>query len=622
MLYSDTVKSEPRIAVSGNGDLHVLWLGGYSGESRIYYSHRPAGGAWQVPVVVAAGSSDFNYLSWAVSDAGHIHVVWRSNNGRDDTLNHVWQDESGTWSTPQIIDGPTTIWPVRLVGDQNGNAHLVWQLLDTSNAGFYYARTGENGGWTSPIRLGGDVELTVDDLAVGADGRVHLLWRYSGDDILYSYRKADGSWSERELVWPGGYNWYHRLLVTDEGQVHIVWANVSTSTLYHRQRSAGGRWSPTKILDDDSELVDNNIVAAVDAQGTVHIVWPKGTIDSCSGLFYAGVDRAGKGIGPVPVSLGGRCADRIWLGAGGNSLVAVTLERFANNSLCRVALAPDSVGGAQCLDNVFLEGDEPAIVIDDGILHAVWSAFEFGMHYAESAAVTNPGSALLSQAVAVPAAGPNPTLSFLYQLDGAREEGGYLEVGVSDAISATSVYSTSTATIGWAHEWLDLSVWSGQSVTLTFKVHEVAGAPRTSALIDEVTVAPAYPDSWVTLAAPFTAPAGEEVTLVVDYGNRGGVDLAGGSLALSLPPEITFVEAVPAPSTGSQWDLGTVPAGGSGQIVITGTVAAEVPLSKFLSIAVTLTGETPELELYNNAAEATIRVGHITFFPAVAGRPN
>jgi uncharacterized repeat protein (TIGR01451 family) len=82
--------------------------------------------------------------------------------------------------------------------------------------------------------------------------------------------------------------------------------------------------------------------------------------------------------------------------------------------------------------------------------------------------------------------------------------------------------------------------------------------------------------------APDPILTGDTLTYTITYAN-GGTDVAPGAVILmTYDPGTTFVSSVPPPSVGNnQWDLGNVPVGGSGTIVITVQVTA--PLGSIVS---------------------------------------
>lgn len=93
----------------------------------------------------------------------------------------------------------------------------------------------------------------------------------------------------------------------------------------------------------------------------------------------------------------------------------------------------------------------------------------------------------VSQSLTIEASLHEPTLSLMYRVPAALD-GGSLAVEVMTTTS-TELWSTSAATVGWQHAWVDLAPYSGQTVTVTIRL---SGTVELVSL-DEVSVG-----SWTT----------------------------------------------------------------------------------------------------------------------------
>jgi len=82
--------------------------------------------------------------------------------------------------------------------------------------------------------------------------------------------------------------------------------------------------------------------------------------------------------------------------------------------------------------------------------------------------------------------------------------------------------------------------------------------------------------------SPDPVQAGGTLTYAVQYGNTGNEPATGVGLSMVYSPNVTFVSATPPPDVGTtgQWTLGTLAAGGSGQIQV--TVQVNSPLTNGL----------------------------------------
>jgi hypothetical protein len=99
----------------------------------------------------------------------------------------------------------------------------------------------------------------------------------------------------------------------------------------------------------------------------------------------------------------------------------------------------------------------------------------------------------ISQPVTITADLHEPTLSFFSSLFALADLGTTsFSVSIDDGMTVTPTYQTS-ARHDWAHTWIDMSPWSGQTVTVTFALQQAAGEPYAGAYVDDVSLGP-----WVT----------------------------------------------------------------------------------------------------------------------------
>jgi uncharacterized repeat protein (TIGR01451 family) len=224
----------------------------------------------------------------------------------------------------------------------------------------------------------------------------------------------------------------------------------------------------------------------------------------------------------------------------------------------------------------------------------------------------------LSQRLTVPLMMTAPTLSFLYQLEGASTGAG-LSVQISDSLTTTQVMAIDSDRLDWAHAWTDLSRWSGQTITLTFSVNEIAGHSFVRALIDEVSIGSVHPDVWVSARGVSFAPPGSQVVYQLTYGNRGGLAASGNIISATLPAELEFVSASLTPTiTGSTltWSVGDLPArSGPTTIFITATVGALDTVWHHATLTADITTLGAELEVENNHDQVNTTITWAVFLP-------
>jgi uncharacterized repeat protein (TIGR01451 family) len=571
------------LAVGPDGVAHIAGLQ----TNYIIYSERPPGGSWSDPLILNEGMPRPGLdgePQIAVAADNSVPVVWNNHYSWDPWFQRIFgvsRDASGTWTEPRDISGQPRAGTAQpsLAVDQTGGVHVVW--VDGGNRTLYACRAA-TGPWSRSrvIREGyaGDW-----DFAVEADGRVHVVW-YDGAfyRVWYAQGSCQGAWSTPEAMTVGALGYPPSLAVDRTGTVHMLWTEWLPLKLQYARRLEAGSWSVPQTLTGVPSY--NNPRLALDDSGTVHAVWTGGI--------------TGWGPETIQVYYTSRKGDAVW-----------SWPRNISNAAQWLALYND-------IQVLAVEGN--------GRVHAGWSNGTnevLDVYYASSVLAQETGDSTLSQRLTVPGGSTHPMLSFMYELGGVSpDSGSSLGVSVNDG-TITTTLSTETYNTGWTHRWLDLQPWAGQTVTLTFTLHQVAGQQPPWACLDEVTVGSAYPDTWVSQSGLGAASPGQKIVDVITHGNRGGVDASNGQVTLQLPPGLTFVSADPPPSQmppNLAWDVGDLAAHGDPHTISTTLqVLPSVPAATTLTATAAITSETAELEQANNSDDTSVYVVHRVNLPMV-----
>ena len=233
-------------------------------------------------------------------------------------------------------------------------------------------------------------------------------------------------------------------------------------------------------------------------------------------------------------------------------------------------------------------------------------------YYVGLALALQTGNSTIAQTATLPITMSSPILSFLYQYQASSPtplNGSWFNVRVDNGITATVLFTTTSKTNDWTHRWFDLSQWAGQTITLTFNLHQQTGDPATWAYLDEVTIGSAYPGLYVNKTGSTEAPPGGQVVYVITYGNEGGAAASQVWITDTWPNELILVDAQPSPSltTASSlgWDVGSLLAkSGPLTITITATVAPTATMWHWFTNTVSISTTAEELETANNVAQA------------------
>lgn len=229
------------------------------------------------------------------------------------------------------------------------------------------------------------------------------------------------------------------------------------------------------------------------------------------------------------------------------------------------------------------------------------------------------GLTTIAQQMVVPSSVAAPTLSFAYwQILSSPSTGDGFEVEVEAGGNTTTVFMEAVGANGWRYHWVDLTPWSGQAITVRFRLVRVS-VGSASVYIDEVTTGSAHPDLWVS-GVSGAAPAGALLHTALDYGNRGGVDAQNGKVILQLPAGLTFVSADPPPTATTpvlRWNLASAPGFSQQTINLTLQMSASASYGSTLNTTASIASDTVELETGNNTASGPVFVGSRGWLPLI-----
>jgi uncharacterized repeat protein (TIGR01451 family) len=569
---------DPQLAVGENEVVHVVW----SDSSDIYYAQRASDGTWSPSQNLSDSPDEAGHPQVAVDGSGVVHVVWHDQSTGAADIYHAWRDGGGSWSSPQnLSDDPIESWSPQMAMDGNGAAHVVWWSAGGNNEVFYAMRGGD-GIWSDPQNISDTpVWSEYPELVADANATVHVVWK-DGDhpeyDVYYARRGSDGTWSSPANISNASANiWHSKPVLGPDGNLHVAWQQPSPSKtdIYYAFRRSEGTWStPVNVSHSPSDA--RTATLTVDDHATVHLAWTEYIYPDDINVYYAR-----------------RSSDETWSSP----------QNLTEGS-----------GGWSWQPKIAVDGTET--------IHIVW-AHNPDIYYRNLVPASETGDSAISQAVTVLNSDASPTLSFLHQLGGHHgTDGVWFSVGVDDGITATALFSTTTETDDWIHNWFDMTPWAGQTVTLTFNLHETVGYPTGWAYLDEITLGPAYPDLWVGKeASTRIAAPGDQVIYPISYGNRGGVAASSIQITDELPEGLSFEAASPPPSATTPslvWDVGDLPAKSERYaIVVTTTVSDTAPLLSYLTNTVSIETTSPELETFNNSSQARVFVGRPVYLPLI-----
>ena len=431
--------NQPSAIQDTAGNTHLVWVDLYDNEPHIFYRYKPIASAWTAPVVINPQHSGNSTLpELALGPDGTLHLVWLNYINPVGAIYYASRDPAGNWSTPADLTGliyilwtPEFSSPNVAVDSQN-TIHVSWG----DQEGLKYINKPEAGAWSMAFEIGN--EFSAHAMAVGPDDTLHVAYGYldgTGPHIQYKDRSVGGDWGNPVLVMDG-YCTEVEIAADNQGEVKVLVQDYNS--VKYSERSVAGQWlAPSVFL---ASGVVYNIELVTDGDDA-YVLWRESNEIKFRRQF-------GDFWSPTFVLMTGSPAGSPDRGLG------LTAQADHIQAFWSVldTLTWDS-------DLFYREWDLPQMLASS-----------------------------LTQTVTLPAGLHKPTLSYLYASDQIGASGSF-NVAVND----TPVFTSTGATAGWMHHWIDLAPWSGQAITLTFSAQNDLAQGLLTTHIDDITVG-----SWLT----------------------------------------------------------------------------------------------------------------------------
>ncbi len=502
MPYEADIYSYPTLVVDHNNNPHIIW-------DRLMYSTRDSEGNWSTPYPIANIAST-GYVNdykpaMAIDPQDTIHVMIAGSDG----LYYLQKPAGGAWSMPERMTSSLT-GNRRLEVDNSGNLHIVYSASSERGQRILYIKRLAAGIWESPIPI--DIENDEEgfNIAIDADGIVHFVYEKGMNypNIMYRSLLPDGTLTPPEKIWTST-SYYSTegapiIGVDSSNTIHIVGGG--PEELAYISGDNKGNWSNPLIFPQSLYTID----MVVEINGSVNVTGMAGS-NSLGNIIY--------------------------------------FHKAPHNHFFKVSMVPT---GVTSLQDVSLGVDI------QGKAHIVWANLS-SLVYCKTATASQVDNASISQTIPMSEL-HQPTLDFMYRLDDdAMWTNSSFDVSVTAGLSTTQVFST-TAGDTWSHVWADLSPWAGQTVTLTFALHQAAGEPFVHLCLDDISlgswltpiisdVTPDHLDAWTSAVITITGNFVTTPTIKLNDITLTGVEWIDAStlritLHEGLPPDVYTIRII------------------------------------------------------------------------------
>jgi len=174
--------ANPAIAVSNQGDVHIVCDEGMFGGNNIFYSTKPFGSSWTEYVNISESSA----CSWAPDiavDDGNVYAAWKeAKPGVDQVFFRIYSS-NGSWSQidslPDIVGEATGPWVT--IAAKDGSLHFLWEArvgdIIGENVDIYYKARNRDGSWSESVNISntggaGEAKMIADEY-----GSLHIVWQ-------------------------------------------------------------------------------------------------------------------------------------------------------------------------------------------------------------------------------------------------------------------------------------------------------------------------------------------------------------------------------------------------------------------------------------------------------------
>lgn len=272
-----------------------------------------------------------NSTPWIASSGSTVAVAWAAAaGGRGDIYLAMSSDGGRTFGQPVRVNA--TAGEARINGEiaprvallpRRGSAPIVTVTWNARDAGLQIktARSVDGGRTFSPataLQSGVAGERGWPASVLDANGKLHTIWldhramaidkaakpeHKEHDGVAMAqksslYYAADGV-AERELLKGVCFCCKTAMAIGPKGELYAAWRHVFAGNMrdmgFTMSRDGGKTFAPLKRVNEDGWMIqgcpDDGPALAVDAKGTVHMVWP--TVKNETGLLHYSTTKDG-----------------------------------------------------------------------------------------------------------------------------------------------------------------------------------------------------------------------------------------------------------------------------------------------------------------------------------------
>jgi len=315
--------SSPRMCLSENGNIYVVWYDNREGGNDIWFQSSLNGGeGWLTrPTLVNTGEGAATNPDIACI-GNTVFVVWEDTSDGEIDAKNIYYSRSDSAGSSWLEE------PIRLDGDEQGKymsispriassgdeVHVVWADVVNGAYDIYAASSTTRGtSFEAPVRVDSDQPGSAfsafPQLAVDGDGTVLVAWEDSRDQLndIYAAVSTDSGQSFSQDVRldggddPGTADSFSPRVALSDGHAYVVWhdeRNGANGDIYMNwSDDNGATWqTAASRVGSDADGAADSAFPDVAMTGTLaHVVWQddrNGGYDIFYRSFEGGTPRA------------------------------------------------------------------------------------------------------------------------------------------------------------------------------------------------------------------------------------------------------------------------------------------------------------------------------------------